>query len=207
MRAFEQLVPCPWAQNRLLFLPEKSTIHHKYLRSNLSCSHQKHLLPVLIPVTSSTGRGCWKSSEILWERHSEGSQPKRMIKQEQYQNMRQSRGQRHLLWPLGSAHWKQHHFLLELLGRGMQHPQTRKKNILTILKGAGKILCHRKELAANSFSSKGYHLDLARMPEMLTELHWKWHFLSIKRAMRALPGLPFSTATKALVLQERKREA
>lgn len=42
---------------------------------------------------------------------------------------------------------------------------------------------------------------------MLTELHWKWHFLSIKRAMRALPGLPFSTATKALVLQERKREA
>lgn len=34
----------------------------------------------------------------------------------------------------------------------MQHPQTRKKNILTILKGAEKILCHRKKLAANSFS-------------------------------------------------------
>lgn len=31
--------------------------------------------------------------------------------------------------PLGISHWKKHQFLLELLRRGMQHPQTRKKNI------------------------------------------------------------------------------
>lgn len=100
------------------------------------------------------------SFETRWEWHIEGSQAKWMTKQEQYQNMLQSRGQRQPFVALGQFSLKTSPFSSTVTRKGNAAPRDQKE------KYSDHLSFYSQERAGCkwqivSLSSKGYRLDPA----------------------------------------------